>query len=225
MPATAAGQEPYAVEPVTAQASAYLPDSLVKGLEPEGSRLFTYINGLKTTVCEVWWVKDLLPQDGLARGAQLKYGNLRAGSLVGVIHYFAGTGGEYHEDFRDQKLRPGFYTMRYARMPEDSPHKGVNPYPDFLLLSPVSVDRDPSRVLEPEELLRNSRFASRTTHPAVLSLVPATETANQATPVVRTDDAGSCILQVRLQAKANSAPHPFDLAIILVKPIPLDGAS
>jgi len=219
----ALSQEPYAVEPVTATPSAYLPDSLVRGLNPEGSRLITYINGLKTTVCEVWWARNVLTQESSSAATKGSYGNLKVGGLVGVIRYLADSGDNYREDSRDQKLRPGYYTMRYAQMPEDASHQGVNPYRDFVLLSPVSVDRNPEKVPNVEELLRVSRFASRTSHPAVLTLVPATD----APPGVRTDDAGSCILQAKLQVRPDHGgpSHEMQLAIVLVTPAVQDGAS
>jgi hypothetical protein len=220
------GQEPYSIEPVTAKASAYLPQTLVNGLDPQGSRLTTYDNGLKATVSEIWWAKSVATQETAAGSRGILYGNLKVGTLVGVIHFFAESSEDYREDFRDQKLRPGYYTMRYAQMPEDSQHKGVSPYRDFVLLTPVSVDRDPDRVLSAEELVRLSRFASRTKHPAVMSLVPV-DAEHKDFPGLRSDDAGTCIMQVKLHAKAEKDKPPQELgfAIILVTPIRETGGS
>lgn len=223
IPATA--QEPYSAGPVTAKADAYLPQSLVDGLESSGTRLTTTSNGLAAVVCELWWAKTVTTRKPTATSKNVVYGNLQPGELVGVIHFLPETSEDYREDFRDQKLRPGYYTMRYAVIPEDNEHKDVSPYRDFVLLSPVSVDRDPQKVLSMEDLLRNSRFASRTKHPAVLSLVPPYSDRKE-TVAVRTDDTGSCILQVRLHTQSQKgAAGEQALAIIIVTPSKENGAS
>ena len=215
----AQGQEPFAIEPVVAKASAYLPKSVVDGLDPEGLRLVTDINGLKTTVCEVWWAKTVAGQENSPAKGGILYGGIKGGALVGVIHFLPESSEDYREDFRDQKLRPGFFTMRYGQMPDDPKHKDVNPYRDFLLLSPVSVDREPAQILSVDNLLRFSRLASRTTHPAIVSLVPVNE-GYKASPVVRTDDAGTCILQSKLHlSRDGKSVQDLAFAVILVTPV------
>jgi hypothetical protein len=220
------GEEPYATESFAAKASAHLPADIVNGLDPQGSRLTTSVNGVKITVCELWWAKSLATQSGSPAAHGILYGNLRVGTLLGAIHYLAESNEDYREDFRDQKLRPGYYTMRYVQMPEDREHKNVNPYRDFVLLSPVSVDRDPGKVPAMDEMLRWSRLASRSRHPAILSLAPV-DTAHKHFPEVITDDAGSCILQVKLHLtqEKTGAPQDVALAIILVTPRKENGES
>ena len=72
----AEGQEPFAIEPVVAKASAYLPKSVVDGLDPEGLRLVTDVNGLKTTVCEVWWAKTVAGQENSPASRGILYGSV-----------------------------------------------------------------------------------------------------------------------------------------------------
>ena len=217
------GEEPYAIESFAAKASAQLPAEIVNAVEPQGSRLTTFVNGLKITVCELWWAKSVATQNNSPAHGIL-YGGLRVGALVGVIHYLAESNEDYREDFLDQRLRPGYYTMRYAQMPEDREHKNVSPYRDFVLLSPVSVDRNPDRVLAVDEMLRWSRLASRSRHPAILSLMPV-DTGHKNFPAVITDDAGSCILQAKLHLSQEKPGPPQDLgfAIILVTPLKENG--
>ena len=221
----ARAQEPYATEPIAAKASVYLPQSLVDGLDPNGLRLTIPVNGLKTTVCELWLAKTVSTHES-SPGPGILYGNLKVGEFVGVIHYVPESSEDIREDFRDQKLRAGYYTMRYAQMHDDKALKDVNPYRDFVLLSPVSVDRDPAAVPGMDELLRLSRFASRTRHPAVMSLVPVDPSQKQS-PALRTDDAGTCILQVKLHAQPDTGGSSQDLslAMILVTPVKETGES
>ena len=221
----AQGQEPYAIEPVVAKASAYLPKSVVEGLDQEGLRLVTDINGLKTTVCEVWWAKTVAGQENSPASRGILYGSVKVGALVGVIHFLPESSEDYREDFRDQKLRPGYFTMRYGQMPDDPKHKDVNPNRDFLLLSPVSVDREPAQILSVDNLLRFSRLASRTPHPAIVSVVQV-NAAYKTSPVVITDDAGGCILQSKLHVSQNGKPlQDLAFAVILVTPSKEGGES
>ena len=218
------GVEPYSIEPVTVQASAYLPASVVRGLDPQGSRLVTPINGLKTTVSEVWWAKSVPTHDNPSTSDGLFYGGLQVGGLVGVIHFLADVNPDFREDFRDRKLRAGYYTMRYAQKPVDKEHKEVSPYRDFLVLSPVSVDRDPDKVLAMDELLKWSRLATRSRHPAILSLVPPGKDYKNL-PVLQTDDAGTCIMHVKLHSQGEKSGPSLDLAIILITPRNENGES
>ena len=222
----ARGAEPYAIEVATAKASSDFPAAIVDSLDPRGSRLTTFVNGLNTTICEVWWAKTVEAQKSSPPAPGVLYGNLRVGALVGVIHYLPDGNPDYREDFRDQKLRPGYYTMRYVQMPDDKAHKDVNPYRDFVLLSSVSVDRQPDRVLTMEDMLRWSRLASRSHHPAIMGLVPV-DVSYKKFPGVRTDDSGSCILQVKLRLSPEKSGPPRDLtfAIVLVTPIREGGES
>jgi hypothetical protein len=221
----AQGEEPYGIDLATAKPSAYLPASIVDGIDPQGSRLFTFVNGLKTPVCEVWWAKDVATRENPGGSGKLLYGNLTVGEFVGVIHYLAESSEDYREDFNDQKLRPGYYTLRYGNL-EDPEHKSQ--YKDFLVLSPVSVDRDPSKIVATDELSRMSRIASRSKNPAIISMVPLAAGARAKDyPGVRSDDAGTCIFDVKLHVKAEKGGSQNDLAIalILVTPLKENGAS
>lgn len=211
-------EEPFSIEPAKPKPSAYLPQSIVDSLDPHGSLLFTESNGLKERICEVFWAKLVSPRSGAPPSSKLHYGNFQPGALLGVIHFLPEASEDYREDFHDQKLKPGYYTMRYAIMPNGIGEHGPEPG-DFVLLSSVRKDHDPQRVLPPAELIRLSRLASHTQDPAIMSLVPVEK--NSATyPEVRTDDAGTCVLQVKVRLKAEKRNPTQDVAvgIILVTP-------
>ncbi len=84
---------------------------------------------------------------------------------MGVIR-FDGNG----SDRRDQKIRPGVYTLRYVVLPANSSHEGAAPQRDFLLLIPAADDQDPNSLPKIDDLVAMSRKASGTAHPAVLSI-------------------------------------------------------
>lgn len=145
--------ERFSIEPVSPHASEYLPRSFVFGLDAQGSLLFTYTNGLKMPVCKIFWVQTVVGQDGASASNKISYRDLKQGALVGVIHFLEEASEDYREDFHDQKLSPGYYTMRYAVLPDSDTE-------DFVMLSPVSLDRGLESVLPFDELVRRSRMAS-----------------------------------------------------------------
>jgi len=211
--------EPFSIEPASPRASVDLPQDIVDYLRPEGSLLFTRANGLKMPICEVFWVKAAVTRDSPPGPGQPSYRALKPGALVGVIHFLPDASEDYREDFHDQKLRPGYYSMRYAVMPDGDTV-------DTLLLSPLNADHDPGRVLDPEELVHFSRKASRTKQPAVMSLVPVDLRGNDF-PDIKTDGDGTWTLQVklRLTSSKGDSGHDLAVAVVLVTPKKLEEGS
>jgi hypothetical protein len=205
------GLEPYSMEPVELSPKAALGHALVERLDSRGWLLFTYANGLKVSICEIFWVKSASMEEGSGGGSKSHYGDLEPGSLVGVIHFLPETDEDYREDFHDQKLAAGYYSMRYAPQPKGDPS-------DVLLLSPVTADLGAERVLSPDELERRSLLASGTRNPALLSLV-SPELGEDKAPSLRMDDQGTCIFQIKLHVKSGAGSlRETRLAVILVTP-------
>jgi hypothetical protein len=189
---TARAQEPFSIEPTPKDGTASLPAALQAVLDEPGSRLLSPVNGQNTIVAEVWWRKGVPLEKTSASSDDIVYGNLKVGTLLGVLRFPPEASDRFREDFRDQKLRPGFYTMRYAQIPTDRAHKDANRYRDAVILSRVSVDTEYTNVLSVDEMLKQSRLASRTPHPAVLSLVPV-RTVYKDFPKAVADNSGLCI--------------------------------
>jgi hypothetical protein len=208
VPAWGVETEPFSIEPVALHASADLPQKTVDDLDPKGSLLFTYSNGLKMRICEFFWVKTAMAQDSAPGSSKASYKTLKPGALVGVIHFLPEASEDYREDFHDQKLRPGYYTMRYIAMSDTDTI-------DFVALSPLSMDRDPNLVLPIEELIRLSRKASHTKQPAVMSLVPIGLRSNDF-PDVKTDGEGTWTVQVKLRLRPSKGGSMQELALAIV---------
>jgi hypothetical protein len=124
---------------------------------------------------------------------------------VGVISFPKQT-----TDFRGQSIKPGLYTLRYAVHPNDGNHLGISPNRDFLLMVPVSVDKDASAQMKFEDLVKMSKNASGTNHPAGLSLV-STE-GKKDFPSVAQDDNNRTILVAKAK---NSAGADLPIALIV----------
>ena len=195
------GQGKYKAGSAGALSSPDVPKALADALEPQGTRL---IDDKGAAVSELWLLKSVALGPSSANSDAV-YPSLSVGTLVGVLH-FPSQGA----DFRGQTIKPGYYTMRYAKIPQDGNHMGANPYPDFLLLSPAAADTQVSQALKLEDLLKLSKQASGTAHPAVISLVPVSQGA--AFPSAVQDDQGRWALQVKLNVSGQQVP----MALILI---------
>ena len=208
---------PYHTEPAELRGADTLSRALAEKLDPDGLRLVTESNGLKMEICELFWAKAVTGQEHQT-GRKAHYGDFEDGALVGVIHYLPGASEDFREDNKDQKLKPGYYVMRYAWLPEEENE-------DVVLLSPADADGEAGQTLALDELKRRSRLASGTHQPAILSLAPA-ELGKEESPVLRMDDQGTCIVQVRLQVKPGTGPaREVGFAMLVVTPGKEEGGS
>jgi hypothetical protein len=206
------GQGFYAIEPAPLKTSVPFSTALRKSLDPHGTRVVTSAGeGEKTTVCEVWWSKVVFA-DAKARGPEdASYSNLQLGTLLGVVYYPSPV-----VDAQGQKLRPGYYTMRYVELPQDKAHETVLTYPDFVILSPAADDVKKHETLPMDALLQLGRQASQTRHPAVTGLVPVNP-GYQDFPGIVPQQTGEATLQVKLKTRTgNKASEDLKLAIVLV---------
>jgi len=117
--------------------------------------------------CELW-IRTSVPAQPKTDIEGLAYPQLAESTLVGVIRF-----SQPAADFRGQRIRAGFYTLRYELIPNDGNHLGVAPNRDFLLLVPAASDSDPKAKFKFEELVALSREATGTKHPGPLSLAQA----------------------------------------------------
>ncbi len=212
--------EPYLIDSAALPAPPALSQSLLAGLNAQGSLLYTFSNGLKEPICEIFLVKAVAAQAVAPASRNMRYGNLSPGTLIGVIHLLREATEDYYVDFHTQKLKPGYYTMRYALLPAGTYANGPE-LGEFVVLSPASRDSDPARILPVNELMSLSQSVSGTSQPASMQLVPADPKSKPA-PAVTEDDQGVGTLQVRLQLtprKGASSPE-LALAMVVLTPAP-----
>lgn len=198
---SAVAQGAYKVESAGAPSGAAA--ALQSILEAQGSKL-TDAQG--NVVAEIWLRKAVPMSTAAAGSGDVIYGGLGVGELVAVLNFPTG-----FSDFRGQKIKPGYYTARYAQIPQDGNHMGVSNYRDFLLMTPLASDPQPAQAVTLDALLKMSRLASGSNHPAILMLDPAS--ASAAANSAFADDQGNTALQVKLNG-SSGAGTPF--AIVLV---------
>jgi hypothetical protein len=175
---------------------------------PEGIRQTLDFKGYRvllddgTLACELWLRKNV-PTQPKKDSADVIYPQLAESALIGVLHF-----SKVGSDFRGQAIPAGFYTLRYALIPNDGNHLGVSPDRDFLLLIPAASDTDPNAVFKFQDLVAQSRTATGTKHPAPLSLVEPAETA----PAVSKDDQDHWIFSAAIKL-ASGEELTFSLVV------------
>lgn len=188
------------VESLDALTDSSVPEALRQVLAPKGYRILPDVNG---PVLEIWYRKEVPAQPKNASSDAI-YDRVAESTLLGVIHF-----SQPSQDYRAQTVPAGFYTLRYALMPNDGNHLGVAPGRDFLLLIPANADPGPEKVLKFQELVALSRQASGTKHPVPLSLVSA---EGHATSATSKDEEGDIIFTTQVRS---SSGEEMPLALIV----------
>lgn len=154
-----------------------------------------------TAKLEFWWVTSLPLRSG-ASGAS-SWSDVPDGSLVGALRL-----GSAWTDIRGFAVRPGVYTLRFARQPQNGDHMGISPNREFLLPGPATDDVTPESVGY-DGAVALARKTSRRAHPASISIDPPHTTARALTST--TNDLGHQIAIVSLTTSAG--PLTFGLVV------------
>ena len=110
------------------------------------------------------WFRAALPAPVKSSEPNISMGMVPHGTLLAVVKFDT-----THADRRGQQVKPGTYTMRYSYFPENGDHQGAAPQRDFMLLTPVKIDKDAAATPNFETIVDWSRKASGTPHPCVFS--------------------------------------------------------
>ena len=163
---------------------------------PQGVRV---TNDQGATLCESLAAQDSSHQRQPQRPHRTCFWALPDGSLRGRVC----TSPMPATDFRSQNIKAGFYTLRYALIPQDGNHMGVNPTRDAFVLAPVAADSDPDKILSFDDLVKLSTQASGTPHPGFL----VGAAVNGSTfPSVAKDDSGNWDVQIKGHTSSGDLP-------------------
>ena len=208
--ATRATAQEHRVEAVDKPAPAdNVPKEIHSQLAKTGLRV---LRGTSRTVCELWFCQKL-PTTAKFKPTPDRLYPFEPGQLIGVLRF-----PRRGNDFREQQISRGVYTLRYGLQPIDGNHVGTSPTRDFLLLVKAEDDA-PQKQWTADELNEASAAAAGSSHPAMLCLQPATSERSQ--PTMKHDEERDWwILQFRAQAapsgsaEAATEPLPIDLIIV-----------
>jgi len=169
------------IETIEPPSDPSVPAAMVQALDAKGYRI---LPGPGSAAIEIWFCKEVPAQPKPANGDAI-YDRLSETTLIGVLHFTKNA-----NDYRGQSVAAGYYSLRYALMPNDGNHLGVAPGRDFLLLVPITVDPGPKKTPTIQELMVLSRPAG-TRHPGPLSLVSAPSDGSK--PTLTRDNEGDVI--------------------------------
>ena len=136
-------------------------EAIRESLELTGFRMTDSKNQV---VCDIWLRKELPVNPKFRPTLDTNYGFARS-QLIGAMRVPEnGT-----KDLRDQRLKAGSYTLRYAQQPMDGNHIGSWPYLDFAVTLSAQQDKKPENRGEQEVV--DASMSGRV-HPAIFSLMP-----------------------------------------------------
>ena len=176
---------------------------LLAAFEAQGVKI---MRGSRTS-CEIWLRKDIESLADFKPSDERIY-PFQQGQLIGLIHY-----PRKNNEFRDQEVQSGWYTLRFELQPVDGNHVGTSPTRDFLLMAKAENDQ-PGRKWETKELLAASAEVSGGSHPAMISLQRA-EKSGESKPSLRHDEEKDWWV-LRLIAKAQAGGKPIDVPLEMV---------
>jgi hypothetical protein len=198
-------QDTYKIQATAGLPGGDVPQAIQSSLQPQGESL---VDSSGKVLCEVWLRKELAPAASPDTAANVLYGKVAQGSLVGVIHFPEAT-----KDFRGQAVKAGYYTLRYELVPQDGNHMGVSQYRDFLLLVPAAKDTDGDKPVTFNDAVKLSRDSTDTGHPGVMLLDSVSDT-DKTFPAVFQDYSQNWALQ--MEAQLGSGGPKLPLAMVLV---------
>ncbi len=210
MTSMARAQGPFKAEVLKESPPAALSAAVRAELSSTGYRI---VNGKGKPFADVW-LRKAIPASAKPAGASgtIQFPVLNEGVLIGALRY----GGE-GQDYRDQTIASGVFTLRYGLQPQNGAHLGASSFRDYALLLPAANDPTVNDLAK-KPLDEKSAEAAGTSHPAVLMLLAATEPAKADEPGVVEDkekNTWAVVVPLPLLVKGDAAPAKLDVQLIV----------
>lgn len=208
---TAIRAQEYTVEVLKEAPPAALSPAVKGVLEGQGYRA---VDGQGKPYAE-FWLRKAIPASSKPAGPQgvIQFPFLVEGELLGALRFR----GEGH-DFRDQTIAQGVYTLRYGLQPVNGDHLGVSEYRDYALLLPAAKDKGLANLARKELEVRSAESAG-SSHPAILMLLAAPESAAKSGPSMARDeekDTWGAVIPLSLSVEGESGPITQPVQLILI---------
>lgn len=199
----------YKVAELAEAAPGALSAKVGKTLGKSGLRI-TGSNG--KVLCDIW-LRVNVPVSPSSGRTDRKY-PLESGTLLGAVRISEDDTG----DFRDLKIAPGVYTLRYGLQPADDAHEYTKQFRDFVVLLSASGDTDPARIGSEEDLSKRGLDTTGETHPAILYLKAPQEGRRNLPAMVRipgTDGATDLhVLVAKTTAQGHSSVREIQIELV-----------
>lgn len=187
------------------------PEGLAKEIAGAVNAEGHQVSGPKGTVCTVWFAKSVEVKPGFKPSLNVKY-PFSAGQLIGVLQVAEKA---KFTDFRNQEIKPGLYTLRYGKQPEDGNHIGTSELYDFLVAIPAKDDADPKAIAAFPQLAKMSAKTTGGTHPAIFSLLPVEKPAAKPS-LEHNADQDHWILNTTTSGKSEKTDVPVAIRLVVV---------
>lgn len=175
-------------------------------LSDEGIKV---IRGTSRTVCEFWPCKKWEISANFKPTTERLY-PFKAGHLIGLLHF-----PRRGKDFRDQTIKSGWYTLRYALQPTDGNHEGTSSTRDFLVMVRAEEDKSPETI-ETKQLLAASAEAANSAHPAMLCFQRPPEASSKDSSLRHVEDNDWWVLHFTGTGVADGTPKDLSADLIVV---------
>lgn len=172
---------------------------------PAGLRV---LRGTSRTVCEFWPCKEWETIANFQATSGRLY-PFKPGQLIGLLHFQ-----RRGKDFREQSIKSGWYTLRYALQPIDGNHEGTSPTRDFLVMVRAEDDKSP-KPFAMKELLTASAKAAGASHPAMLCLQPSQENGPHRPSMRHIEDRDWWVLQFAGKGTHDGKSHDLTVDLIV----------
>lgn len=153
------------------------------------------------------WLRQELPVQSKPNDPAQALGTISPGTLVGALRVNSAI-----RDFRDDRVKTGVYTLRYAHQPQDGDHMGTAPEPHFVILVPADVDtalEGPDNTDAVVEMTKGEK------HPRNLNLRPVEGEIEGETPALKEGFDDTRMVQVKVPAKAGEESFEIAFAIVV----------
>ncbi len=185
----------YKVENTGALTASDVPKATQDLLSAQGMKV---VSDSGATLLELWPAKTVPASASPASSSDVLYGAISEGVFLGIVHYPAQSA-----DFRGQPIKPGYYTLRYALIPQDGNHMGVFATRDVVHLCPAASDTSLDKPLGFADMVKMGAAVSGTPHPAFLVMAPV---SGSTFPAVVKDDQGYVDLVMKLHEQRGELP-------------------
>ena len=197
-------QDKYKVVVLKETAPEDFSEAIRESLELTGFRMTDSKNQV---VCDLWLRKELPVNPKFRPTLDTNYGFARS-QLIGAMRVPEnGT-----KDLRDQKLKAGSYTLRYAQQPMDGNHIGSWPYLDFAVTLSAQQDKKPENRGEQEVV--DASMSGRV-HPAIFSLMPPEKRKTLPT-VVHQSSGNLWILALPAEIKSGDKIQKSQIELVII---------
>jgi hypothetical protein len=211
IPPFARGEGPLRAEVLEEGPPAALSGAIRSELEGRAYRVF---DGRGKPFLDIWLRKAIPASERPSTpSGRVQFPVINDGTLLGAVRY-----NSEGQDFRDQTIAAGVYTLRFGIQPANGAHARQSPFRDFALLLPTTEDRQTAD-LPRKPLEEKSAEAAGSTHPAVLTLLAAKGPGLR----IVEDEAKrtrGVVVPLSLAVKGDRKPSAIDLQIVVSGTVP-----